>query len=197
MYLALRWPWAHAVTQPSSGPPVVMVGGDAGVTRPKKKKRSRPAGATPPSSQANAGESERETGHETEHEIDEPAPPPLTAADRALEWRGDVVSLPPRTVDMAGGARPLDDGEIQQTIRSQAGGIKDCVVQGATGTDLTATISVVLLVDGHGRVTKSRIQAPHYLLEHGLHGCAQRAAGRMHFPATGEATIVTLPVNLG
>ncbi|HEX7994239.1 MAG TPA: hypothetical protein VF506_09975, partial [Streptosporangiaceae bacterium] len=59
------------------------------------------------------------------------------------------------------------------------------------------TITVKLLVDGRGRVTRSRIQAPHYLFEHGLLGCTQRALGRMHFPATGGATIVTLPVNLG
>jgi hypothetical protein len=89
------------------------------------------------------------------------------------------------------------DGEINQTVSSQAGGVRDCVVQGATGTDLAATITVKLLVDGHGRVTRSRIQAPHYLFEHGLLGCTQRALARMHFPAAGGATIVTLPVTLG
>lgn len=196
MYLALRWPWVHAVTRTSDGPPVVMVGSDAGVPRPKKKQRPRPAGGSPRSSQPAAGDRDGDGEREAETES---APPPLTAGDRALEWRGDEVALPPRTIDLAGGgpARPLDDGEINQTITGQAGGIKDCVVQGATGADLTATITVKLLVDGHGRVTKLRIQAPHYLFEHGLHGCTQRAAGRLHFPATGEATIVTLPVHLG
>jgi len=192
MYLVLRPPWARVVTQPSDGPPVVMVPGDAG-TRPKKKRRPRPPGASPSTSRAG------EPGGEAE--LDEPAPPPLTAADRALEWRGDAVALPPRTIDMAGGgggeARGLDDGEIHQTINSQAGGVRDCVVAGATGADLTATITVVMLVDGHGKVTRSRIQAPHYLFEHGLLACTQRAVGRIHFPATGGSTIVTLPVNLG
>jgi hypothetical protein len=70
-------------------------------------------------------------------------------------------------------------------------------VQGATGTDLRGTITVKLLVDGHGQVTRSRVQAPHYLFEHGLLGCTQRALGRIHFPATGAASLVTLPVNLG
>ena len=60
----------------------------------------------------------------------------------------------------------------------------------------TATITVKLLVDGNGRVTRSRLQAPRYLFEHGLLGCAQRALGRMKFPATGAPTLVTLPVNL-
>ena len=190
MYLVLRPPWAPRVaTQPSSGPPVVMVTGDAGVSRPKKRRRPHPAStAGSPASQPGDGEQ------------DEPPPPPLTAADRALEWRGDDVALPPQNIDMAGGAaapRSLDDGEINQTINGQAGGVRDCVVQGATGTDLSATITVKLLVDGRGRVTRSRIQAPHYLFEHGLLGCTQRALGRMHFPAAGGATIVTLPVNLG
>ncbi|TMQ05548.1 MAG: hypothetical protein E6J91_40315 [Deltaproteobacteria bacterium] len=188
MYLVLRWPWARPVaSQPPGAPPVVVVAGDAGVPRPKKKRRSRPPGV--------AGQPAAAPG---EAEVEEPAPPPLTAAERALEWRGDDVALPPQTIDMAGGqARPLDDGEINQAINSQAGGVRDCVVAGATGTDLSATIVVKLLVDGRGRVTRSRIQAPRYLFEHGLLGCTQRALGRIHFPATGGATIVTLPINLG
>jgi hypothetical protein len=191
MYLVLRPPWAHrAVTGTSEGPPVVVVAPDAGVTKPKKpRKRGRPAAGQPAPSAGEPGDLD---------DRDEPELPPLTAADRALEWRGDEVALPPRTIDMAGGreARALDDGEINQVINSQAGGVKDCVVQGATNTDLRAAITVKMLVDGRGRVTRSRVHAPHYLHEHGLLGCTQRALGRMHFPATGGATIVTLPVNL-
>jgi hypothetical protein len=175
--------------QPADSPPVVVVASDAGVPRPKKKRRAHAA--------ATAGQP---TQPGSDGDPEEPPPPPMTAADRALEWRGDDVTPPPQTIDMAGGSResrPLDDSEINQTIHSQAGGVKDCVVQAATGTDLSATITVKLLVDGRGRVTRSRIQAPHYLFEHGLLGCTQRALGRMHFPPTGGATIVTLPVNLG
>jgi hypothetical protein len=195
MYLVLRPPWAlrtHA--PPADSPPVVMVPGDAGVPHPKKRRRPRPAtspGQPGGPATATAG---------ADGDVEDPPPPPLTAADRALEWRGEDVSLPPQNLDLAaGGAQPrsLDDGEISQTITGQAGGVRDCVVQAATGADLSATITVKLLVDGRGRVTRSRIQAPHYLFEHGLLGCTQRALGRMHFPATGGATIVTLPVNLG
>jgi hypothetical protein len=189
MYLVLRPPWEHRPgTVASGGPPVVVVGSDAGVGKPKpKKRRSRPAG-TPAAPQPG------------EVDAEEPEPAPLAAADRALEWRGDDVALPAQTIDMAGGdheARPLDDGEINAAINSGAGGVKDCVVQGATGTDLRATITVKLVVDGRGRVIRSRVQAPHYLFEHGLLGCTQRALGRMHFAATGAPTLVTLPVNLG
>jgi hypothetical protein len=193
MYLALRPPWGRSVaTVVSAGPPVVVVGTDAGVAKPKKpKRRPRPPGSqTAPQPGDGDGEAD----------VVEPEPVRLTAADRAIESRGDDVRLPAQTVDMAGGggeARPLDDGEINQTINSQAGGVKDCVVSGATGTDLRATVTVKLVVDGRGRVTRSRIEAPHYLFEHGLLGCTQRAVGRIHFPATGAPTLVTLPVNLG
>jgi hypothetical protein len=186
MYLVLRPPWGpHVATVVSEGPPVVMVPADAGVTRPIKKKR-RPRSLGPSAAQPEA-------------ELDEPEPPPLTAADRALEWRGDEVALPPRTVDMAEGgreARPLDDGEINATLASQSGGVKDCAAQAATNTDLRPTITVKFVVDGRGRVTRSRLEAPHYLFEHGLLGCTQRALARMHFPATGAPTLVTIPVEL-
>jgi hypothetical protein len=189
MYLVLRPPWEHrAQTVRSEGTPVVIVS-DAGVAKPKpKQRRSRPAGS--------AGAAQADHGDPEPEEI---APLRLVAADRALEWRGDDVALPAQNIDMAGGreARGLDDGEINATINSQAGAVKDCVVQGATNTDLRAEITIKLLVDGTGRISRSRVHAPHYLLEHGLLGCAQRALGRMRFPATGRATIVTLPVNLG
>lgn len=190
MYLGLRPPWAsRGLAPPPEAPPVVVVAPDAGTPHPKKRRRPRaPIAAGQPAPPGADGE------------LDDPAPAPaLTAADRALEWRGDEVALPPRTVDMSGGGEPrsLDDAEIQQTIHGQAGGVRDCVVQGATGTDLSATITAQLLVDGHGRVTRSRIHAPHYLFEHGLLGCAQRALARIRFPAAGGATIVTLPIHLG
>lgn len=163
-----------------------MIGNDAGVAKPKKKKR-RPAGGNLGQLQSGEDDFQQET-----------EPPQLTAADRAMEWRGDDTTLPAQKIDMAGGAeaRALDDSEINNTINSDSG-IKDCVTQAAMNTDLHATISVKMVVDGHGRVTKTKIQAPHYMFEHGLTGCTQRAASHLHFPATGAPTLVTLPVNLG
>src|SRR5262249_509587 len=162
MYLVLRPPWAprtHA--PPADSPPVVLVPGDAGVPHPKK--RRRPRSATSPGQLA--GATTASAGPDGEAD-DPPPPPPLTAADPALDCAADAARRPPQPLDLAAdGAQPrsLDDSEISQTITGQAGGVRDCVVQVATGTDLSATITVKLLVDGRGRVTRSRIQAPHYL----------------------------------
>lgn len=195
MYLGLRRPWEHHVaTVTSDNPPVVVVPGDAGVAKPHGKKRRRPAAAHPPAGGSSApfdGDEDVDPG---------PTTVALSAADRALETRGDDTTLPAQTINMAGGgrdARPLDDGEIGQVINAQGGGIKDCVVQGATNTDIRGTITLKLVVDGNGKIIKTRISAPHYMLEHGLLTCTQRAVGRMRFPATGAPTLVTFPINLG
>ena len=201
MYLVLRPPWAGGTA------PVV----DAGVVATAKPDAgAKPRGKHP---RGGAGHAVRPGTDSDPHlptiddvfgadDSPQAAPQPqlvaLTAADRALEWRGDAVTLPPQKIDLgaANQARGLDQGEIDQTMSSQAGGVRDCVVHGVTNTDLQGTITVQMLVDGGGRVTRTRVQAPRYLLDHGLYECTQRAASRMHFPAVGGATIVTLPVTL-
>ncbi|MDQ3341845.1 MAG: hypothetical protein M4D80_42400 [Myxococcota bacterium] len=192
MYLALRPPWGGGATTPSSEPGVVStVPGDAGAgnAKPGKKRttKKRPTGSTTVA-----------TGNE-EFEETEPELPPLSDTDRRLEWRGDDVTLPATRIDMGarGDARPLEDNEINSTINAQSGAVRDCVVTGATGTDLRATITVKLVVDGNGKVTKSKLHAPRYLFEKGLLNCTQKALRTMKFPATGAATLVTLPVGLG
>lgn len=192
MYLALRPPWGGGATTPppASAPEVVATNpGSAGSARPAKKRpgKKRPPGATTAAPADDAFE-------ETEPEL-----PPLSDADRRLEWRGDDVTLPATRIDMGASsdARPLEDGEINATINAQSGAVRDCVVTGATGTDLRATITVKLVVDGNGKVTKSKLHAPRYLFGKGLLECTQKALRGMKFPATGAPTLVTLPVGLG
>ena len=122
----------------------------------------------------------------------------LSAADRAMEWRGDDTSRKPQKIDMANGteARALDDGEIRSTISAQSGPAQNCVVAGATNTNLSGTITVKMIVDGNGHVSKTKVNAFHYMFEHGLLGCVKNAVGRMKFPATGAPTLVTMPINL-
>ena len=193
MYLALRPPWGDGAATPAPSSEVVStVPGDAGAGNAKPTKKRVTKKRTPGSTTVAGGPDE-------EFEETEPELPPLTDAQRRLEWRGDDVTLPATRIDMGAGgdARALEDHEINNTINSQSGGVRDCVVQGASGTDLRATITVKLVVDGSGKVTKSKLHAPRYLFDKGLLTCAQRALRSMKFPATGAATLVTLPVSLG
>jgi hypothetical protein len=201
MYVALRPPWASHDTPPPAAPVVAAAPVDAGVPKPKHKRgprRPRPSvpgapGATQSGDEAGWGD----TGDSGDSQQPAVQLVPLTAADRVLEWRGDDTSRPPQKIDMANGteARSLDDDEIRSTISSQSGPAQTCVMTAATNTDLKGTITVKLVVDGNGRVIKSKVQGFHYMFEHGLLGCMQRAVGGIKFPATGQSTLVTLPVN--
>ncbi len=191
MYLALRPPWVSEVTAPSDAGVVASAPSDGGV---KKKKRRRPRGGH----RQPGGDDEDWLSSGGGEETEPPRLVELGARDRALEWRGDDTSPPKHAIDMSSEseARALDNGEIRSTIASQSGGVQSCVVKAAANTDLSGTITVKMVVEGSGRVSRSRVQAPHYLFSQGLLGCVQGALRSWHFPATGAPTLVTLPVTL-
>jgi len=204
MYLGLRPPWGGHGAVPSDAAVVAAAPGDASAAKSTHKKHGAhrrppapgPGGTTAPA--APGGDSDDQAWANQGDTVDEtgPAPIVLSASDRALEWRGDDVTPPPRTVDMSSNARPLEDGEIKSAIASQSGPAQSCVVQAATNAQLQATITVKMVVDAQGRVTRSKLQAPHYLFEHGLITCIKPALAHIKFPATGMPTLVTMPINL-
>jgi hypothetical protein len=193
MYLALRPPWASDVTAPSDAGVVASAPSDGGVG---KKKKRRPGGG--PHRPGPGGEDEDWINSGGGEETEPQKLVQLSAADRGMEWRGDDTTPPKQSIDMNSNAesRSLDNGEIQSTISSQSAGVQSCVVKAASNTDLSGTITVKMVVDGNGRVTRSRVQAPRYLFSQGLLACAQGALRSWKFPATGAPTLVTLPVNL-
>jgi hypothetical protein len=197
MYLALRPPWASHSTAPSdAGVVVAQAGSGSGSAKPKKRGHG---GGHRRGANGNvvSGDDPSWTGGDDTTAEPEPQLIKLTSADRALEWRGDDTTKPAQSIDMSGGgeSRSLDDGEIQSVVSSQSGPTQQCVMQAATNTDLSGTINVRMIVDGKGNVTKVKVQAPHYMFEHGALGCIQGAARRMHFAAVGQYTLVTMPIN--
>jgi hypothetical protein len=201
MYVALRPPWTSHDTPPPIAPVVAAASVDAGVAAKPKHKHGGGHHATAHAPGQTTSGDEAGWGDQGGDDSSQSGPAvqlvPLSAADRVLEWRGDDTSRPPQKIDMANGAevRSLDDGEIASVIGSQSGAAQACVMTGATNTDLKGTITIKLVVDGNGRVIKSKVQAFHYMFEHGLLPCMQRALGGMKFPATGQSTLVTMPVN--
>lgn len=122
----------------------------------------------------------------------------LTDADKKLEWRGDAVAQPPRTLDLGAGddGRPLDDGEIQGGIAQGSGPVIACIKDATAGAELSAEVTLQMLVGGDGRVGKLRVRAPAWLHAHGLLACARKAARSFPFPGTGLPTVVTAPFHL-
>jgi len=194
MYLALRPPWASHATVPSDAGVVAEATGDGGVTKKKKKRRPGGGGLPRPGP---GGEDEDWINSGGGEETEPVKLVQLSAADRGFEWRGDDTTPPKQKIDMGAGgeSRSLDNGEIQSVIASQSDPVQSCVIKAASNTDLSGTISVKMVVDGTGRVSRSRVQAPRYMFSQGLLGCVQGAVRGMKFPSTGAPTLVTLPVN--
>jgi hypothetical protein len=190
MYLGLEKPWRSAPAAVAVAPEAGSGSGSGSGSAAKKKKKGRRGGG--------GGGGAGDVGDGAD-EYEDTEPVVLTDADRRMEWRGDEVGLPPKIIDMEDNqeARPLDDGEIGATISRRGSGVIDCIVRAATGTDLVATVTLKLAVDGNGKVGKMRVQAPRYLFEQGLLSCVRRAAGKFDFPATGAGTLVTAPFELG
>ena len=199
MYLALRQPWAHHDSAAPKSDQVAEAPSDAGV-KPTKKRRGgggrRPTGNGGQSFAGGEDEDWANSGGGDETASQKLVE--LSAADRSLEWRGDDTSPPKQSLDMSNNAeaRSLENGEIQSVISSQSGPAQNCFVRAATNTDLAGTFNVKMVVDGTGRVSRSRVQAPHYMFSQGLLACVQGAVKAMKFPSTGAPTLVTLPVNL-
>lgn len=200
MYLALRPPWASHDTAPQTDQVAEAPTGDAGVGKPKKKKGGRGGRRT-----GGGGGGQNFAGGEDEdwansgggEETEPPKLIELSAADRGLEWRGDDTTPPKKSLDMGNDAeaRSLENSEISSVIGSQSGAVQSCVMKAATNTDLSGTITVKMVVEGSGRPSRSRVQAPRYMFSQGLLACVQGAVRGMKFPATGAPTLVTLPVN--
>jgi hypothetical protein len=176
MYLALERPWRSA-----AGAPEVISDAGAGAdpavaSKAKKKRRPRRGGG---------GSSP----------VDSEEAATLTEADRRMVWKGDAVERPPASVDMSadGEARSLDGGEIQGAIDTGGDALRDCVARGVGAASWNGDVTVKLLVDGDGKVVKSRVHAPAFTFDHGLLGCMRQGAARLRFPAVGGWTVVTVP----
>lgn len=129
---------------------------------------------------------------------DQGAPPVLSAADRAMTWRGPAITLPERSVDMADDreARALSSSEIDDVMRRSSDPILACIQGGMAGAELTGKLELELLVGAQGEVQKVRVGAPRWLVAHGAADCAAAAARRLRFPPTGAPTVVNAPFHI-
>lgn len=180
MYLALTRPWQRA--EPSVAEPTPIA--EPAPAEPAPARRRGRKRTPAPSAEGAPGQE---------------APAPLTAAQERLVWRGDAVALPPTEHDFSSGdeRRALTDDEIGAAVRAHGDAVIQCMARAASGLSLRAKVTLQLLVDGHGRVTRHRVQAPAVLFERGVAPCIGTALRAWRFPATGAPTLVTAPFELG
>ena len=122
----------------------------------------------------------------------------ITAADREMVWRGAAIKAPTRSVDMGsdGEQRPLSSDEIDSTMQGSSGAVVGCIQQALAGGNLSGQVKLEMLVDPKGAVTKVRVGAPKWLMDHGFADCASSAARRIRFPSTGAHTVVDAPFHI-
>lgn len=172
VWLALEKPWRSGK---SADVPV-----DAGVAVAKAKKKSK----------KRRWRGKRKTKYKMDGK-----PIILTSAQKSLVWRGSVRK-PAQSTDFSnegGGGRTLSSGEINSVISGQSGGLIGCLRKARGNAELSATITLKMLVNGQGRPTQVALRAPRYLFDKGFAGCASAAARRMKFAAAGKYTVVTAP----
>ncbi len=180
----------------------LLVGGGGvylGMTRPWSTGGDRVAAADAGPSEAKNKRKRSKKRHKRRRpRSDEPGEIVLTDADQKLRWRGRALELPKRDVDFAGGdsGRTLSASEINSVIKNRSQPVVDCIKEARGEAPLKTAVTLELLVDGNGKVEKSRVRAPAYLFDHGFGECVGRAARQLRFPATGAPTIVTAPYDL-
>jgi hypothetical protein len=127
------------------------------------------------------------------------APPVVSAADLRIAAEGDTLRAAPLALDLGAGApepRDLAQDEIDGTFARRAGAIIACITAARGQAPVNGRVVAGVVVGADGRVTRSRVEAPAYLLRRGLGGCARRELAALRFPATGRETVVTVPFDV-
>lgn len=122
----------------------------------------------------------------------------LTAADLRMSSEGDALRAEATNLDLGaeGGPRDLSQDEIDGAIGRHGSAIIGCITRARGAAPVTGRVTAGMVVGADGRVVKSRIEAPAYLLAHGLASCARRELEAVKFPAAGKQTVVTVPFDI-
>jgi hypothetical protein len=128
---------------------------------------------------------------------DEPIPV-LTDADRAMRAEGDSLTARAAALDLSDEREPrdLEQGEIDAAFAPRVDAIVGCITGARGAAPLTGRIDAGVVVSAGGRVVKSRVEAPAWLISRGLGRCVRRELAALRFPATGKEHVVTVPFDL-
>lgn len=127
-----------------------------------------------------------------------PPPPPLTAQEKRLVTVGDKLTGT-EVINMAeagGSERELSQEDLDAVVRPKQGAIVSCIDDARGDAQLEAIITVAFRVRRSGDVAGVRIEAPSYLINHGLSDCIRRIITPLRFPQNNKAQIATYPFSL-
>lgn len=177
---------------------------------PKKRPGWRPrptAGTTPAGTTASSPPGETPTepaGAGVAAAPSEPPPPPppppptLRPEDRRSVAVGDkltgteVINL----AEARGGDHELSQEEIDAVFRPRQKAIIDCIDEARGEAQLGGQLAVAFRIQRSGKISGVRVEAPAWLIDHGLLGCVRGVVQPLSFPPSSKAQIVTYPFTL-
>lgn len=124
-----------------------------------------------------------------------PPPPPLRPEERKLVSTGDKLTGI-ETVNLAesgGSDRELSQEDIDAVFRPHQAEIIGCIDEARGDAQLDGQITVAFRIQRAGKVSGVRLEAPAYLVDHGLMRCVRGIVQGLSFPASSKAQIVTYP----
>lgn len=127
-----------------------------------------------------------------------PPPPPLRPEERKLVTAGDkltgteVINL----AESGGGDHELSQEELDAVFRPRQSRIISCIDDARGDAQLDSQVTVAFRVQRTGKVSGVKVEAPAYLMSHGLYACVRGVVQSMSFPASTKAQIVTYPFSL-
>lgn len=162
--------------------------------------RARPTGsaATP----AAAGTPNSGSGTPQADVATPEAPPPPTVVLRPEDRRQQSVGDKLNTTEVINmedarlSDRELSQDEFDAVFRPRQSDILGCIDDARGDAQLEGQVAVAFRVPRTGKVSGVRVEAPTYLIDHGLLACVRKVIQSLSFPVSGKSQVVTYPFQL-
>lgn len=166
----------------------------------KRNWRPRPAtsGTTQPTGTANPSGAQSPTADSTMVETPPPPAVVLRPEDRRKQSVGDKLNTT-EVINME--EAHLSDRELSQedfdaVFRPRQGDVLGCIDDARGDAQLEGQVAVAFRVQRTGKISGVRVEAPTYLIDHGLLACMRKVIQSMSFPVSSKSQVVTYPFQL-
>ncbi len=130
------------------------------------------------------------------------APPPPTVVLRPEDRRQQSVGDKLNTTEVINmeeahlSDRELSQEDFDSVFRPRQGDILGCIDDARGDAQLEGQVAVAFRVQRTGKVSGVRVEAPTYLIDHGLLACMRKVVQSMSFPVSSKSQVVTYPFQL-
>ncbi len=92
--------------------------------------------------------------------------------------------------------RELSQEDFDAVFRPRQGELLGCIDDARGDAQLEGQVAVAFRVQRTGKVSGVRVEAPAYLMDHGLLACVRKLVMSLSFPVSNRSQVVTYPFQL-